>query len=53
MTKHIDVKFHKIKELIIIEDVVLKKVYTSENVVDILTKLVNYRCLNLVIALKD
>jgi hypothetical protein len=30
-TKHIDVRFHKIRELIVIGDIVLKKVHTSEN----------------------
>ena len=37
-TKHIDVRMHKIRELIVTEDIVLEKVYTSENAADMLTK---------------
>uniref|UniRef100_A0A2N9HUM1 Integrase catalytic domain-containing protein n=1 Tax=Fagus sylvatica TaxID=28930 RepID=A0A2N9HUM1_FAGSY len=37
-TKHIDVRFHKIRELIVRGDIVLEKVHTSENAVDMLTK---------------
>jgi hypothetical protein len=37
-TKNIDVRFHKIRELIVTEDIILKKVHTSENVADMLTK---------------
>uniref|UniRef100_A0A2N9EWG3 Copia protein n=1 Tax=Fagus sylvatica TaxID=28930 RepID=A0A2N9EWG3_FAGSY len=37
-TKHIDVRFHKIRELIVTGDIVLKKVHTSENAADMLTK---------------
>ena len=38
--KHIDVNFHKIRELIVTRDIVLEKVHTSENAADMLTKLV-------------
>ena len=37
-TKHIDVRFHKIKELIITREIVFEKIDTSENAVDMLTK---------------
>jgi hypothetical protein len=37
-TKHIDIRFHKIRELIVTGDIVLKKVHTSENAADMLTK---------------
>ena len=37
-TKHIDVKFHKIRELIVTGDIVLEKVHTSENAANMLTK---------------
>jgi hypothetical protein len=51
-TKHIDVRFHKIKELIVIGDIVLEKVHTLENAADMLTKLVTTakfkHCLDLV-----
>ena len=51
-TKHIDVRFHKIRELIITRDIVLKKVHTSENAADMLTKPVTTtkfkHCLDLV-----
>jgi hypothetical protein len=36
--KYIDVKFHKIRELIVTGDIVLEKVHISENAVDMLTK---------------
>ena len=39
-TKHIDVRFHKIKELMTSGQILLRKVYTLENVVDMLTKVV-------------
>ena len=51
-TKHIDVRFHKIRELIVTGDIVLEKVYTSENAADMLTKPVTTtkfkHCLDLV-----
>ena len=51
-TKNIDVRFHKIIELIITKDIVLKKVHTSENVADMLMKPVTAtkfkHCLDLV-----
>jgi hypothetical protein len=37
-TKHIDVRFHKIRELIVTGDIVLEKVHTSENATDMLKK---------------
>ena len=37
-TKHIDVRFHKIRELIVRGDIVLEKVHTLENAADMLTK---------------
>ena len=37
-TKHIDVRFHKIRELITSFQILLQKIHTSENAVDILTK---------------
>uniref|UniRef100_A0A2N9H753 Reverse transcriptase Ty1/copia-type domain-containing protein n=1 Tax=Fagus sylvatica TaxID=28930 RepID=A0A2N9H753_FAGSY len=37
-TKHIDVRFHKIRELIVTGDIVLEKVHTLENAADMLTK---------------
>ena len=51
-TKHIDVRFHKIRELIVTRDIVLEKVHTSENAADMLTKPVTTakfkHCLDLV-----
>ena len=37
-TKHIDVRFYKIRELMGSGDLDLQKVHTSENVADMLTK---------------
>jgi hypothetical protein len=37
-TKHIDVRFHKIRELIATGELLLEKIYTSENVMGMLTK---------------
>jgi hypothetical protein len=37
-TKHIDIRFYKIRELIVTGDIVLEKVHTSENAADMLTK---------------
>jgi hypothetical protein len=37
-TKHIDVRFHKIRELISTGDLLLEKIHTSENATDMLTK---------------
>ncbi|KAL0451880.1 UNVERIFIED_CONTAM: Retrovirus-related Pol polyprotein from transposon TNT 1-94 [Sesamum latifolium] len=37
-TKHIDVRYHKIRELIASGDIMLRKVHTSENAADMLTK---------------
>ena len=37
-TKHIDVRFHKIRELVATGELLLEKIHTSENVADMLTK---------------
>ena len=37
-TKHIDVRFHKIKELVFSGELLLKKIHTSKNVADMLIK---------------
>ena len=37
-TKHIDVRFHKIRELVSSGELLLEKVHTSENVTDMLIK---------------
>ena len=37
-TKHINVRFHKIRELITSGQILLQKIHTSENAADILTK---------------
>ena len=51
-TKHIDMRFHKVRELIDAGDLILEKVHTSENAADMLTKTVTVdkfeHCLNLV-----
>ena len=51
-TKHIDVMFHKIRELIVTRDIILEKVHTSENIANMLTKPVTAtkfkHCLDLV-----
>ena len=39
-TKHIDVRFHKIRELTVTREIILEKIDTSENAADMLTKLV-------------
>ena len=39
-TKHIDVRFHKIEELVSFGELLLENIHTSENAVDMLTKLV-------------
>jgi hypothetical protein len=39
-TKIIDVRFHKIRELVATGELLLEKIHTSKNAVDILTKLV-------------
>ena len=50
--KHIDVRFHKIKELISSGELLLEKIHTSENATDMLTKSViieNFKhCLDLI-----
>ena len=37
-TKHIDVRFHKIKELVSSGKLLLERIHTSENAIDMLTK---------------
>ena len=37
-TKHIDVRFDKIKELVSSGELLLEKIHTSENAADMLTK---------------
>ena len=37
-TKHIDVRYHKIRELVASGELLLEKVHTSENAADMLTK---------------
>ena len=39
-TKHINVRFHKIKELVSSSELLLEKIHTSGNAVDMLTKFV-------------
>ena len=50
-TKHIDVRFHKIRELVSSDELLLEKVHTSENETDMLTKPITTKkfkhCLNL------
>lgn len=50
-TKHIDVRFHKIRELVISGEL-LDKVHTSENAADMMTKPITMdrfkHCLNLI-----
>ena len=48
-TKHIDVRFHKIRELIAIGELLLEKIYTSENAMDMLT---NYYCRQIQVLLR-
>ena len=51
-TKHIDVRFHKIRELVASSEIILKKVHTSQNATDMMTKPVTAdkfeHCLNLI-----
>jgi hypothetical protein len=37
-TKHINVRFHKIRELVATGELLLEKIHTSKNAVDMLTK---------------
>jgi hypothetical protein len=37
-TKYIDVRFHKIKELVVTGELLLEKIHTFENATDMLTK---------------
>ena len=51
-TKHIDVRFHKIRELVASGEIILEMVHTSRNAADMMTKSVTaYKfehCLNLI-----
>jgi hypothetical protein len=51
-TKHIDVRFHKIRELVTIAKLLLEKIHTSKNATGMLTKLVTAdkfkHCLDLI-----
>ena len=51
-TKHIDVRFHKVRELIATGDFILEKVHSSENAADTLAKTITAdkfkHCLDLV-----
>jgi hypothetical protein len=50
-TKHIDVRFHKIRELVNTGELLLENIHTSENAADMLTKPITVdkfkHCLNL------
>jgi hypothetical protein len=37
-TKHIDVRFHRIRELVATDELLLEKIHTSENAADMLMK---------------
>jgi hypothetical protein len=37
-TKHIDMRFHKIRELVATSELLLEKIHTPENAADMLTK---------------
>jgi hypothetical protein len=37
-TKHIDVRFHKIRELVVTGELLLEKIHTFENAAEMLTK---------------
>ena len=39
-TKHIDLRFHKIREVVSSSELLLEKIHTSDNAEDMLTKLV-------------
>ena len=51
-TKHIDVRFHKIRELVSSGELLLEKIHTSENAANMLTKHVTTKkskhCLDLI-----
>ena len=51
-TKHINVRFHRIKELVSFSELLLEKIHTSENAVNMLTKHVTIKnfkhCLDLI-----
>ena len=51
-TKHINVRFHKIRELIVTGDIIFEKMHVSKNAADMLTKSVTVakfkHCLDLV-----
>ena len=51
-TKHIDVRFHKIREMVSFGELLVEKIHTSENVTDMLTNPITTEkfkhCLNLI-----
>jgi hypothetical protein len=51
-TKHIDVRYHFVREILEEEEILLQKIHTAENPADMLTKVVTKakfeHCLNLV-----
>jgi hypothetical protein len=51
-TKHIDMRFHNIRELVATSELLLEKIHTLENAADMLTKLVTAdkfkHCLDLI-----
>ena len=51
-TKHIDVRFHKIRKLVASGEIILEKVHTSQNAADMMIKPVTTNkfehCLNLI-----
>jgi hypothetical protein len=51
-TKHIDVRFHKIREMNVIGDIILEKIHILENATNMFTRLVTVakfkHCLDLV-----
>lgn len=51
-TKHIDVRFYRIKELVLSSELLLEKVHTFENAVNMLTKPITIdkfkHCMNLI-----
>ena len=40
-TKHIDVRFHSVREILEEGDLVLEKIQTKENLADMLTKMIS------------
>ena len=44
--KHVDVRFHKIRELVFSGELLFEKIHTSENATDILTKIATLKKFN-------